>query len=37
MPIEFEVPTQRISIEERLPAEESQAERLLELQKLEED
>jgi hypothetical protein len=37
VPIEFEIPTQRISIAERLPEEESQAERLLQLQKLEED
>jgi hypothetical protein len=37
MPVEFEIPTQRVSIEERLPEEESQAERLLQLQKLEED
>ena len=37
MPVEFEIPTQRVSIEERLPVEESQDARLLQLQKLEED
>jgi hypothetical protein len=32
VPVEFEIPTQHISVEERLTEEESQAERLLQLQ-----